>query len=120
MQIKPCLYQSNYCCINRQLNRSVIISNDFGRSSMNTILRQSQEFQASKHAPLNKTQGTVKWFSDTKGFGFLVADNDPSDVFVHYSAIVSDSFKTIREGQRVAFDLMSGPKGPQALNVEVL
>lgn len=68
----------------------------------------------------NQTEGVVKWFSDTKGFGFLTADNDPTDVFVHYSAIQSDAFKTIREGQRVAFDLQTGPKGPQAQNVVVL
>jgi len=60
--------------------------------------------------------GTVKWFNNAKGFGFIGRDDGP-DVFVHYSAIVGDKFKTLREGDRVEFDIVSGPKGQQASHV---
>jgi cold shock protein len=61
--------------------------------------------------------GTVKWFNNAKGFGFLGRDDEGPDVFVHYSAIVGDKFKTLREGDRVEFDIVPGPKGDQAANV---
>ncbi len=63
-----------------------------------------------------KEIGTVKWFNETKGYGFIARENG-SDVFVHYSAIRSNGFKTLKEGQRVEFELGQGPKGPQAVNV---
>jgi len=61
-------------------------------------------------------KGTVKWFNDQKGFGFISQEDGP-DVFVHFSAIQSDGFKSLEEGQPVEFDLVDGPKGPQAANV---
>jgi len=61
--------------------------------------------------------GTVKWFNESKGFGFLAQDNGGDDVFVHFSAIKSDGFKTLAEGQKVSFDIEQGPKGPAASNV---
>ena len=61
-------------------------------------------------------QGTVKWFNATKGFGFITTE-EGKDVFVHFSAIQSDGFKTLDEGQKVNFDLEDGPRGPQAVNV---
>ncbi|AOU97133.1 cold-shock protein [Acidihalobacter yilgarnensis] len=61
--------------------------------------------------------GTVKWFNESKGFGFIAQDNGGDDVFVHFSAIQSQGFKTLAEGQKVNFDLQQGPKGPQAANV---
>ena len=60
--------------------------------------------------------GTVKWFNDAKGFGFIQQEGG-ADVFVHYSAITADGFKTLAEGQRVEFDVEDGAKGPQAANV---
>ncbi len=61
-------------------------------------------------------EGTVKWFNDAKGFGFIEQDNGP-DVFVHFSAISGDGFKSLAEGMRVRFDVTTGQKGPQAANV---
>ncbi len=61
-------------------------------------------------------EGTVKWFNDSKGFGFIEQDNGP-DVFVHFSAIQSEGFKSLAEGDRVKFDVIQGEKGPQSANV---
>ena len=61
-------------------------------------------------------QGTVKWFNESKGYGFITAD-EGKDVFVHYSAIQGEGFKTLNEGQKVSFDVVNGEKGPQASNV---
>jgi CspA family cold shock protein len=64
-------------------------------------------------------QGTVKWFSSEKGYGFIAVDGGP-DVFVHYSAIDMDGYKTLDDGARVEFEIGQGTKGPQAENVRVL
>ncbi|MBQ7593300.1 MAG: cold-shock protein [Synergistaceae bacterium] len=61
-------------------------------------------------------QGTVKWFNESKGYGFITAD-EGKDVFVHFSAIQGEGFKTLNEGQKVSFDVVNGEKGPQAANV---
>lgn len=60
--------------------------------------------------------GKVKWFNDTRGFGFIEQDSG-EDVFVHYTAISGDGFRTLREGEEVEFEITDGPKGPQAANV---
>ena len=64
-------------------------------------------------------EGTVKWFNDSKGFGFISQEGG-QDVFVHYSAIESQGFKSLAEGDRVSFEIADGPKGPQASNVRKL
>ena len=64
--------------------------------------------------------GTVKWFNATKGFGFIVQEGGGEDVFVHYSAINSDGYRTLAEGQKVQFDVEQGPKGLQAQNVTLI
>ncbi|HTP10501.1 MAG TPA: cold-shock protein [Anaerolineae bacterium] len=61
--------------------------------------------------------GTVKWFNDAKGFGFITQDNGGEDVFCHHSAIQMEGFKTLQEGQKVEFEVTRGPKGLQAQNV---
>ncbi|EHV9860337.1 cold-shock protein [Vibrio vulnificus] len=67
-----------------------------------------------------KMTGKVKWFNETKGFGFISQDNGGKDVFVHFRAIVSEGFKTLAEGQKVSFNVEEGQKGPQASNVTVI
>lgn len=67
----------------------------------------------------SKVTGTVKWFNDAKGYGFISQDNG-EDVFVHYTAIQGDGFRTLREGQRVEFAVEKGPKGLHATQVRVL
>jgi CspA family cold shock protein len=61
--------------------------------------------------------GKVKWFNDSKGFGFIERDGGSPDLFVHFTAIRKDGYKTLAEGQEVEFDIYEGPKGPQAQNV---
>ena len=65
-------------------------------------------------------QGTVKWFNAEKGFGFIAPSDGSADVFVHFSAIQSQGYKTLEEGQNVEFDVVQGQKGPQADNVRPL
>ena len=67
----------------------------------------------------NRTTGTVKWFNEAKGFGFIEQQSGP-DVFAHFSAIASNGFKTLAEGQRVEFTVTQGAKGPQAENIVAL
>jgi cold shock protein len=67
----------------------------------------------------NLSTGTVKWFNESKGFGFITAESGP-DLFVHYSSIISGGFKTLVEGQRVQYNATQGKKGPQAESVSII
>jgi cold shock protein len=64
--------------------------------------------------------GTVKWFSDEKGYGFITPDDQGKDLFVHFSAISGNGFRTLAEGAKVSFDAEQGPKGPNAANVQLI
>ena len=68
---------------------------------------------------MTKSTGTVKWFNESKGFGFISPESGPN-VFAHFSAITGDGFKTLKEGQAVEFDITEGKKGPQAENIIAL
>lgn len=63
------------------------------------------------------SSGIVKWFSNAKGYGFILADESEEDIFAHFSAIEMDGYKTLKEGQKVEFDVTTGPKGLQAANI---
>ena len=65
------------------------------------------------------TTGTVKWFNEAKGFGFITPEDGSKDVFVHFSAIQAEGFKVLNEGQAVSYNVEDGPKGPQATSVEL-
>ncbi len=64
--------------------------------------------------------GTVKWFNDAKGFGFIEPEGGGADVFAHFSAVQMDGFRTLKQGGRVSYDLVQGPKGDQAQNIRAL
>mgnify|MGYP000867196553 CR=1 FL=1 len=64
-----------------------------------------------------KQTGTVKWFNDAKGFGFITPDGGGEDLFAHFSSIQMNGFKTLKEGQKVSFEIAQGPKGKQALSI---
>lgn len=64
--------------------------------------------------------GIVKWFNNSKGYGFIQADDSPDDIFAHFSNVVMDGFKTLKRGQKVSFELVDGPKGKQAQNIQPL
>ncbi|MFM6041390.1 MAG: cold-shock protein [Dolichospermum sp.] len=70
-------------------------------------------------APAYAATGTVKWFNEIKGFGFITPDDGGSDIYVHFSAIMGNGFRTLTEGQKVSFDIEQGSKGRQAANVIV-
>ena len=65
---------------------------------------------------MTRTQGKIKWFDNEKGFGFISGDGE-QDIFVHHTAILVDGYRSLKEGQRVEYDLEPGPKGPKAINV---
>jgi CspA family cold shock protein len=85
-----------------------------GRISLPFIKRLNKE--PSTTGVVKMSEGTVKWFNDAKGFGFIEQDNG-GDVFVHHTAIQADGFKSLQEGARVSYDVVDGPKGPAASNV---
>lgn len=65
-------------------------------------------------------EGTVKWFSNDKGYGFITPDEGGKDLFVHFSGVAGDGFKSLEEGTRVSYEATEGPKGPQAVNVQAV
>jgi CspA family cold shock protein len=80
------------------------------------LLRRRLELSKSPAGGLLFVRGTVKWFNNSKGYGFIGRDDGP-DVFVHYSAITGDGYRTLQEGDSVEFEIVQGPKGPQAAEV---
>ena len=81
---------------------------------------EADAFQLVKDIKMSKLTGQVKWFNESKGFGFITPADGSKDVFVHFSAINSDGFKTLAEGQNVEFTIQDSPRGPSAANVVAL
>jgi cold shock protein len=80
----------------------------------------SSSIRLTRHGGIWLVKGMVKWFDDFKGFGFVVVDGDPRDVFVHHSAIITDGYATLQKGSSVEFVLVEGARGPVAQSVRVL
>jgi len=91
----------------------VIIFPDVSEACLIKLPKAPNYFSGGKSS---MQKGTVKWFNESKGYGFITKE-DGGDVFVHYSEIQSNSFKTLAEGQEVSFEVADGPKGPKAVNV---
>ncbi len=87
----------------RQFNRTA-------KFATRTSIRESEEDKMAI--------GTVKWFNDAKGFGFITPDDGSEDLFAHFSAITMNGFKSLKEGEKVSFDVLQGPKGKQASNIQ--
>jgi len=83
---------------------------------LETAAQYCVRFKLIKKETTEMAQGTVKWFNESKGFGFITAE-DGTDVFVHHTSIQGSGFKTLAEGDKVSFDIEKGPKGPSAINV---
>jgi CspA family cold shock protein len=83
---------------------------------LNSILRVAAHNTEERHVPT----GTVKWFSDEKGFGFITPDEPGKDLFVHHTGIAGEGFKSLSEGAKVSFDAEPGDKGPKAVNVQIV
>jgi CspA family cold shock protein len=81
-------------------------------------LGQRPEAQPTETKGESMATGTVKWFNDAKGYGFITPDDGSEDLFAHFSAINMSGFKTLKEGQKVSFDVVQGPKGKQASNIQ--
>ncbi|GAA4406712.1 cold-shock protein [Advenella faeciporci] len=77
----------------------------------------SETTESNVHVDGQKQTGTVKWFNDAKGFGFITPDGGGEDLFAHFSSIQMNGFKTLKEGQKVSFEIAQGPKGKQALSI---
>lgn len=85
-----------------------------------SLFKDNNKFIAQDN-PMSETQtGTVKWFNDAKGFGFIQQDNSDTELFAHYSEISSSGFKSLKEGQRVSFTVTQGKKGEQASNITAI
>jgi CspA family cold shock protein len=82
------------------------------------VVSQLEKFIKRRNTAMS--EGRVKWFNESKGFGFIEVDGQEKDVFIHHSAIEMQGFRTLTEGQRVSFDIEQGKKGPSAVNVKAL
>ncbi len=80
----------------------------------------SRTHAKTEYVSMSEKTGTVKWFNDSKGYGFIESDSGEGDLFVHHTAIQVNGFRTLQEGQRVSFEVGTGPKGPKAENVSPL
>ena len=100
------------------MGRGVVIANSLGDTRPASAPGNGGGRVGQQHSGCRDMSfGTVKWFNDAKGFGFIAPEDGSADVFVHFSAIAAKGFRSLQEGQRVSFDVVQGPKGSQASNV---
>lgn len=97
------------------MRKTLLVSDNPGRRGRGVCLTEFGELGDKKEEEV-EVKGKVKWFNNSKGYGFIGRDDGP-DVFVHYSAIAGDGYRTLQEGDSVEFEIVQGPKGPQAANV---
>jgi CspA family cold shock protein len=88
-----------------------------GRAHVTDVIPEAVALRPISLSRLYMSSGTVKWFNDAKGFGFISPEDGSEDIFVHFSAIASTGFRSLKEGQHVSFEVVQGPKGKQAANV---
>src|SRR3979490_2457549 len=93
-------------------------SQALGDMHWNRTVQLKVQAQTAPAGECQMASGTVKWFNDAKGFGFITPDDGSADLFAHYSAIQMNGFKTLKEGQKVSFEVVQGPKGKQASNIQ--
>lgn len=92
----------------------IIVNNSLGN------LIKHQRFSETSNKDSQMATGTVKWFNDEKGFGFITPDDGKDDLFVHFSAIYRSGFKSLKEGQKISFEIAQGPIGKQASNIQAV
>jgi CspA family cold shock protein len=93
----------------------VIMNN---RGALSARIKKKRINENTATGGMNMPTGTVKWFNNRKGYGFVVPDQGDEDVFIHFSSIQMDGFKTLKEGQKIAFEISEGPKGLHATNIQ--
>lgn len=93
------------------------LAEPFSQHTIQEAVRMSDMSASAVPGNNPKATGTVKWFNDAKGFGFITPDDGGEDLFAHFSSIQMNGFKTLKEGQKVSFEIIQGPKGKQALNI---
>lgn len=100
-----------------KIKRLLFIPEKKGNLVMSIEQNRAVNDAAAEPAPDAKASGIVKWFNDAKGFGFITPDDGGDDLFAHFSSIQMNGFKTLKEGQKVVYQITQGPKGKQALNI---
>jgi cold shock protein len=109
---------SHRCPIGPQFMPTLQCLTDSRKSRRILPALQGSFVDVTDFAEMGMATGTVKWFNDAKGFGFITPDGGGEDLFAHFSAIQMGGFKTLKEGQKVQFDVVQGPKGKQASNIQ--
>ena len=118
---KQVRYGANGTFVYRTVTGSIACTNAaFGGDPVPYVVKRCELASSTPDPAPGTAHGTVKWFNAENGYGFIDADGSGPDVFVHHSAILGDGYRSLEAGQRVAFDIIIGAKGPQAINVSTL
>lgn len=103
--------------INAMLMVTVVV---FLNTTLMTVSAKTETNINSANVSLPREQGTVKWFNEAKGYGFIVSEQRTADVYVHHTSIIAEGFRSLSEGDRVSFDVVEGARGAQARNVRLI